>query len=113
MLTVSQMRRPDLAFFSNEQIDDSIRPDIEPIPAFVIEVISPTDDAEKVEEKVDDYFRAGVRVLRHVYFGNQVVYVYTARKHVTICLDDDTCSAAPVLPDFRISVTDLFTLPTA
>jgi hypothetical protein len=38
-----QMRRPDLANFSGEQIANSDENE-EPIPSFVIEVISPTDD---------------------------------------------------------------------
>lgn len=38
----------------------------------------------------------------------EVVYVYSSRKHVTICLEDDVCLAAPVLPDFKIAVNDLF-----
>lgn len=111
MLTQIQMRRPDLAYFSNEQINNSLISEEEPIPIFVVEVISPTDDAEDIEQKIGEYFKAGVRVVWHIYPGNQLVYVYTSRKHVTICLEDDVCSAAPVLPDFSISVNDLFAPP--
>lgn len=111
MLTGIQMRRPDLAYFSNEQINQSAISDDEPIPAFVIEVISPTDDAEKVEEKLAEYFKAGVQVVWNVYAENKVVYVYTSRKNVKVCTDVDVCSAAPVLPDFALSVDELFALP--
>lgn len=112
MLTPTQMRRPDLAYFSDDQINNSLLSDEEPIPAFALEIISPSDDAEDVEEKVGEYFKAGVQVVWHIYPGNQVVYVYTSRKSVTLCLEDDVCSAAPVLPDFTISVNTLFSLPT-
>ncbi|MEZ4905806.1 MAG: Uma2 family endonuclease [Spirosomataceae bacterium] len=50
MLTGIQMRRPDLAYFSGEQIDNSATSEDELIPAFVIEVISSTDDAIQIEE---------------------------------------------------------------
>jgi Uma2 family endonuclease len=110
MLTGIQMRRPDLAFFSGDQIDDSIKPDEEPIPEFVIEVISPTDDAEKVEEKIIEYFKAGVKVIWNVFPENKTVYVYTSRKTVTICTDDDLCSANPIMADFEISVESLFSV---
>lgn len=113
LLTSSQMRRPDLAYFSDNQITTSLTTDTEPIPAFTIEIISPTDDAEEVEKKLAEYFRVGVQVVWHVYIENQVVYVYTGRKHVTICLEDDACSAAPVLPDFSLTVNQLFAAPTA
>lgn len=104
MLTGIQMRRPDVAYFSDEQIRSA---DDEPVPAFCIEVISPTDESEKVENKRIEYFRAGVQVLWHIFPENREVYVYTARKTVQICSDDDLCSAQPVLDDFAISVNEL------
>jgi len=104
MLTGIQMRRPDMAYFSDEQIRNE---DEEPIPAFCIEIISPTDESEKVEAKRIEYFKAGVQVVWHVFPENREVYVYTSRKTVQICSDDDLCSAPPVLNDFVISVNEL------
>ncbi len=103
MLTGIQMRRPDVAYFSYEQIHK----DDEPIPAFCIGIISLTDDAIKVEAKRIEYFRAGVQVLWHVFPENREVYVYTGRKTVQICSDDDLCSAQPTLVDFEITVNEL------
>lgn len=112
MLTPTQMRRPDIAFFTNEQIQRG-RLGEDVIPEFVVEILSETDQAYRVEEKITEYFGAGVRVVWNIIPepGHEVVYVYTARKQVTICLEDDLCSAAPVLPDFTISVNDLFAPP--
>lgn len=104
MLTGIQMRRPDVAYFSDEQIRDE---DDEPIPAFCVEVISPTDESEKVESKRIEYFKAGVQVVWHIFPENREVHVYTSRKIVQICSDDDICSAHPVLDDFTISVNEL------
>ena len=104
MLTGIQMRRPDVAYFSDEQIRNE---DDEPIPAFCIEVISPTDESEKVEAKRIEYFKAGVQVVWHIFPENQEVHIYTSRKIVQICSDDDICSAQPVLEDFSISVNAL------
>jgi Uma2 family endonuclease len=112
MLTGLQMRRPDLAYFSGPQIDGSVTSETEPIPEFVIEVISPTDDAIKVEEKLAEYFKSNVRVVWHIYPESEAVYVFTSRKQLKICTDSDLCSAAPVLPDFEISATALFELPS-
>jgi Uma2 family endonuclease len=107
LLTGIQLRRPDLAFFSGAQIDNS-GDAAEPIPAFVIEVISPNDDAEKVEFKRLEYFRAGVQLIWHIYLEAQIVYVYSGAKTVHIAMENDVCSAAPVLPDFAIEVKQLF-----
>ncbi|MCE6990933.1 Uma2 family endonuclease [Dyadobacter sp. CY323] len=112
MLSGIQMRRPDLAYFTGSQIDSSLVSDQEPIPEFVIEVISQHDDAEKIEEKLVEYFNARVKVVWHIYPENEVVYIYTSRKDVKICTDNDICSAYPVLPDFEISTKDLFLVRT-
>ncbi|TLV00802.1 Uma2 family endonuclease [Dyadobacter luticola] len=108
MLSGIQMRRPDLAYFSGPQIDESVVSEKEPIPEFLIEVISHNDDAEKVEEKLAEYFQADVKVVWHIYPENEVVYVYTSRKNVKICTEEDICSASPVLADFEISARELF-----
>lgn len=107
MLTGIQLRRPDFAYFSGAQIDRAER-EVEPIPAFVIEVISPTDDAEKVEAKRFEYFKAGVQVVWSIYPEAHCVYVYTGIKAVSICTDEDICSAAPVLKDFIVEAKLLF-----
>lgn len=109
LLTGIQLRRPDFAYFSGAQIDRNDT-SIEPIPAFVIEVISPTDDAEKVESKRFEYFKAGVQVVWSIYPESQCVYVYTGVKSVVICTDEDVCSAAPVLNDFQVEAKRLFGL---
>ena len=112
MLTDIQMRRPDIAYFTKEQIQLG-RQGEDVIPEFVIEILSENDQAYRVEEKIAEYFKAGVNVIWNIIPEHEVVYVYTSRKNVTICLEDDLCSAAPVLPDFTISVNALFAPPTA
>jgi Uma2 family endonuclease len=107
MLTPIQMRRPDIAYFTYEQAEQG-RQGEDVIPAFVVEVLSETDQAYRVEEKIAEYFKAGVQVIWNINPEQEVVYVYTSRKQVTICLEDDICAAAPALPDFSISVNDLF-----
>ncbi|WP_080056797.1 Uma2 family endonuclease [Spirosoma aerolatum] len=107
MLTAFQMRHPDIAYFTDSQIQRG-RNGEDVIPAFVIEVLSETDQAYRIEEKIAEYFKAGVQVIWNILPEQEVVYVYTSRKQVTICLDDDICSAAPVLPDFTIPVNTLF-----
>ncbi len=107
MLTAFQMRRPNIAYFTDSQVEQG-RKGEDVIPAFVVEVLSETDQAYRIEEKIAEYFKAGVQVVWNIFPESEVVYVYTSRKHVTICLESDVCSAAPVLPDFSIRVNDLF-----
>ncbi len=107
MLTGIQMRRPDIAYFTRSQMYEA-REGQDVIPEFVIEIILPNDDAEQVEKKIVEYFKAGVRVLWKIMPQSEVVYVYTARKIVKICTDDDVCAAAPVLPNFEVMAGGLF-----
>jgi Uma2 family endonuclease len=108
-LTENQMRRPDLAFFSKEAIrivDDSS----EPIPPFVIEIISPTDTAKHIEEKVIEYFEAGVQVIWHIYPELRMVRVSTSPRNNVTCFENDFFSATPAIPDLQMTVDELFTL---
>ncbi len=99
-----QIRRPGMAYFSNEQIRDEQE---EPVPAFCIEVISTYDQLNDVKKKLIEYFKHGVQVAWVILPEHAMVEVYTSIKNVTICMGSDICSAHPVLDDFEISVDDL------
>ncbi len=111
-LTGIQMRRPDIAYFTDEQVEKG-RQGQEMIPAFVIEIISHNDEINKMEQKLTEYFKAGVRVVWIVIPEQRVVNIYSSRRDVRACLENDVCSAAPVLPEFEISVNDLLMPPDA
>jgi len=97
----------DLVFFSAEDIEKS--DEIKPIPAFVIILISENDKVGDIQEKISEYFKAGVggvplKVVWLVFPEEKSVHIYTSRRDVKICIENDICSAAPVLPDFEIGV---------
>ena len=108
MLTGIQMRRPDIAYFTREQIRLGRINEEDVIPEFVIEVISTNDQILQVRRKLNEYFKNGVKVVWLVYPNEQEVEVFTSYKQVKICTGDDICSASPVLSDFEISVSDIF-----
>lgn len=102
-LTGIQMRRPDVAYLTKEQIEAADKgKDV--IPEFVIEIISGNDNINKVEEKIGEYYKAGVKVIWLIFPENKSVHVYTSRRDVKICIENDICSAAPILPEFEIRV---------
>ncbi len=107
-----QMRRPDIAYLTDEQGEQG-RLGQEMIPAFVIEIISNNDQINQMERKLTEYFKAGVQVVWTVIVEERVVNIYTSRRDVRICLENDICSAAPVLPDFEISVNDMLVVSEA
>ena len=105
----SQMHRPDLAYYTAEQIKHAATGE-SVLPAFVVDIISQFDDLTKVEKKRLAYFRAGVQVVWRVIPEIQTVYVFTSPKTVTICTDEDLISAAPLIPDLQLTVAALFTV---
>jgi len=56
-----QLRRPDLAYFTNEQMRSNEND--EPIPEFCIEVISTFDQTNEIKIKLREYFKNGVKVV--------------------------------------------------
>lgn len=105
-------RKPDLAFVSFARW-----PQTRPIPRvaawpvvpdLAVEVISPTDKAFDVIEKVREYFAAGVQQVWHVYSNVEQVFVFTSPTQVRILSGADELTADPVVPGFRMPVADLF-----
>ncbi len=107
MTSKLQLRKPDLAFYTSEQLR-IMRTKQFQIPTWVAEIISDTNDMVEVENKMLEYFNAGVQVVWHIIPQKEVVYVYTSPNDVTICRGETICSGAPILPDFQISAKDLF-----
>ena len=99
-------RRPDIAYFTAEQIE-AARDNEDIHPDFVIEVISKNDQLERVAEKMENYRKAEVAVVWHVFPTRNEVHVYRG-KQMMVCTGEDLCSAEPVIPGFVISVNEIF-----
>ena len=109
-----KLRIPDMAFLTKEQIQiganqaDEVAFDQALIPSFAIEIISPNDKVYHVKRKLLEYFNAGVLAVWYIYPPINEVDVYVSPKDITICTDQDTCTAAPALDDFAMTVQDIF-----
>lgn len=106
-LTDEQMRRPDVSFFTSEQLRQ-MDAGADVIPGFVVEFASESDNEQKGIIKLHEYFEAGVQVVWWVYPLYKEVYVYTSPKTVTICTDDDLLSVTPILVELQMTVNELF-----
>ncbi len=103
-------RRPDLAWLTNAQIDNLTNEGAIEIPAFVIEVISTHDAAQRIVDKMRHYRAAGVQVVWLIYPNQKEVHVYGGQnlENMTVCTGEKICSAAPVLPALAFPVSDIF-----
>lgn len=109
-LNESLHRKPDIAYFSTAQILAAAKGQNQ-IPAFVIEVISPTDNINRVTRKVREYFEAGVQVVWHIFPELQEVHVFDNASRMNIARGGERCSAEAVIPGFVMAAEDVFELP--
>ncbi len=106
-------RRPDVALVSYERwpkdrlvSEDDNAWDV--VPDLAVEVISPTDRAEDLLEKVDEYFRAGVRLVWVIYPRRRLVHVYESLTQIHGRTRTDELDGGAVLPGFRLPLATLF-----
>lgn len=109
---INRERRPDVAFVSYERwARDRRIPRTRSwavIPDLAVEVVSPTNKVDEVADKLEEYFHVGVRQVWVVYPVHAKVYVYTSTTSVRILARGDELDGGPVLPGFRLAVSDLF-----
>lgn len=108
-----RVRKPDISFVRQDRLPDGrvpvgicrFRPDL------AVEVVSPNDTYEEVEEKLADYFDAGVPLIWVVTPKTRTVLVYQADGTARRLRDTDELTADPVIADVRIKIADLFPNP--
>lgn len=99
---------PDAAFISKRRMPQP--PDttwIAIAPDLAIEVISPTDKAVDIADKVNDYVAAGA-VVWLVDPETQTVHIYAPGQPVQRRNRQQTLSGGTVLPGFEVAVSRLF-----
>jgi Uma2 family endonuclease len=106
-------RRPDLAFVSAArwpfgQWVPHGEEAWEMVPDLAVEVVSKSNGAEEIVEKVGEYFRAGTRLVWVVYPRARQVYVYTSPIEVRILPESADIDGGQVVPGFRLSMKRLF-----
>ena len=103
------VRSPDAAFIRDERIPSIPESGgVRGGPDLAVEVLSPSDTASELQEKLDDYFAAGTAAAWVIDPRRRTVEVHAPDAPVRRLRDGDTLDGAPVLPDFRCAVAELF-----
>lgn len=105
------VRIPDAAFISWDRFPRKKRrrgeiPTV--APDLVVEVLSKDNTRREMDRKLEEYFRAGVRLVWYVDPSKRTVRVYTAVDRSTLLREDDTLDGGDVLPGFALSIRDWF-----
>lgn len=77
-------------------------------PDFVVELRSPTDRLQDLQEKMQEYLDNGARLGWLIDPLEKRVYVYRPDQPVEVLDDPPTVSGAPVLPGFILPVRELW-----
>lgn len=105
-----RIRKPDVSFVATDHLPaDRDEDGSWPIaPDLAVEVISPNEEAQDAEQKLDEYLRAGVRLVWVAYLPTRNIWAYrpdgTARRYRA----EDTLTGEDVLPGFAVPVAELF-----
>jgi Uma2 family endonuclease len=108
--TGDTIRSPDAAFVRAERIPAAGIPFgwFPFAPDLAVEVLSASDTASVLHEKLDDYLAAGTTVIWVIDPARRTVEVHAADAPVRRLREGDTLDGTPVLPDFRCAVAELF-----
>lgn len=104
------VRAADIAFVRRERIPETGMPHNfwSTFPDLAVEVISPGDTYSEVNEKVEDWLRAGTRAVWIVDPRRRIVSVYRSMTDVTRLSEDDELDGGDVVPGFRSKVSEIF-----
>lgn len=105
-------RRPDVAIVPHARWPTHRRiPKVSPwdmIPSLAIEVISESNSAYEVLEKIHEYFEAGVSRVWVMYPDQAEVYDYASPTEIHVVKGGEELDGGDLLPGFRLPVAALF-----
>ncbi len=100
--------KPDIAFLSTERIPEDQRKASPVPPDLAIEVVSPSDAWDRVEEKAFAYLAAGTRMVWVFKPISQTVTVYRSRTDIKLLTCNDTLTGEDAVEGFSCQVALLF-----
>ncbi len=110
-----KIRKPDLSFIRLGRLPGERAPVayIQLAPDLAVEVISPNDVHDQTDQKVDEYLKAGVRLVWVVNPEVRTVLIYRADGSIIGVRESGELDGEDVLPGFRCAVAGLFATPQA
>ena len=107
------VRKPDVSFIRLERMAAGEEPEghCRIAPDLAVEVISPNELYDAIENKIVEYLIAGVRLVWVVNPSTRTVRVHRADGTGTRLRQTDELSGEDVVPGFRCRVGELFAVP--
>lgn len=105
------VRAPDAAFVATARLPvgtTSIKGFARLAPDLAVEIVSPSNSAADIRDKVRDYLDAGVRLVWVLEPRDRAVAVHRSGQERVVLRSDDALDGDDVLPGLRVPVTELF-----
>jgi Uma2 family endonuclease len=101
----------DVAYISPETADANPNEEgfVDGVPVLVAEILSPSDREEEINEKVEGYLDAGVKLVWVVDPAFRTITVYRPDAEPQLYNVTHTFEGDPHLPGFRVPVAEVFT----
>lgn len=106
----NRVRYADCSFIRTGRLPGDKPPDghCRVSPDLVIEAVSPNDTAHELEAKVQEWLRAGVRLVWVAYPDTHSVHVFRADGTTAWLREGEELTGDDVLPDFKCRVAGIF-----
>ena len=105
-------RSPDAAWVRRSRLAQLSREEKEKFlplcPDFVIELLSPSDDLEEIQAKMDEYTENGARLGWLLDPKSRRIYVYRSGKRVIVMENAEEISGEPELPGFVLNLREIW-----
>ncbi|MCY2964984.1 MAG: Uma2 family endonuclease [Planctomycetota bacterium] len=105
------IRIPDVSFVSWDQLPNKIIPAgpmLDFAPRLAVEILSASNTKREMDQKLVDYFEAGVELVWYVDPRARTVKVHSSPASFIVLDVGQTLAGGAVLPGFSVAVKDLF-----
>jgi Uma2 family endonuclease len=81
---------------------------IDGVPTLIVEILSPNDTIEEIEEKIEVYQKAGVPLVWIINPYDRTITIYRLGAEPELVNIRQELTAEPHLPGFRVAVAEIF-----
>ena len=110
ILDEGTVRGIDISFVGNEKLAEFGIPEgfFPSAPDLAVEVISPGNTFNEIQDKIEEYIVAGAKLVWIVYPKQKMVQVHRQSNVIKVLRENDELDGEEVLPNFRVKLSDIF-----
>jgi Uma2 family endonuclease len=106
------VRAPDIAFVRMERFQKTprVKSYREGAPDLAVEVVSPSDTVNEVDQKVTEWLEAGASMVWIINPKPKTITIYRSLTDIITLTEKDTLDGGEVVPGFQIPVAEIFAI---